>query len=62
MNDFILVKLKEIVYLQNIIKKHDLNYKSERGKTYNIGKHSSPIAFLRDIYEVYLLLEDADDK
>ena len=33
MNDLILDNLKEIVELQNIIKKHDLNYKSKSGKT-----------------------------
>ena len=32
MNDLIRAKLKEIVKLQDIIKKDDLNYKSKRGK------------------------------
>ena len=32
MNDLICAKLKEIVELQGIIKKDDLNYKSKRGK------------------------------
>ena len=51
MNDLICVKLKEIVKLQDIIKKDDLNYKSKRGKTYNFGKHSLLIVLLRDIHE-----------
>ena len=29
-------------------------------KTYNFGKYSLPIAFLRDIHEGYLSLENAD--
>ena len=44
-NDLIRPKLKEIVKLHDIIKKDDLNYKSKRGKTYNFGKYSLPIAF-----------------
>ena len=32
MNNLIRAKLKEIVELQDIIKKGDLNYKSKRGK------------------------------
>ena len=32
-NDLIHVKLKEIIKLQDIIKKDDLNYKSKRKKT-----------------------------
>ena len=34
MNDLIHVNIKEMVELQNVIKKDDLNYKSKRGKTY----------------------------
>ena len=45
MNDLIRTKLKEIVKLQDIIKKDYLNYKLKRGKTYNFGKYSLPIAF-----------------
>ena len=44
MNDLIRAKLKEIIKLQDIIKK-DLNYKSKRGKSYNFGKYSLPIVF-----------------
>ena len=33
MTDLILAKLKEIVILQDIVKKDDINYKSKRGKT-----------------------------
>ena len=47
MNDFIRAKLKEIVKLQDVVKKDDLNYKSKRGKTYNFGKHLLPIVFNR---------------
>ena len=45
MNDLIRAKLEEIVNLQDIIKKDNLNYKSKRGKTYNFGKYSLPIVF-----------------
>ena len=45
MNDLIRVKLKEIVNLQDIIKKDNLNYKSKCGKTYNFDKYSLPIVF-----------------
>ena len=34
MNDLIRANLKEIVELQGIIKKDDLNYKPKQGKTY----------------------------
>ena len=47
MNDLIQAKLKEIVELQDIIKKDDLNYKSKRGKSYNFSKNSLPIVFRR---------------
>ena len=45
MNDLICAKLKEIVKLQHIINKDDLNYKSKHGKAYNFDKYSLPIAF-----------------
>ena len=45
MNDLIRAKLKEIVELQDIIKKDDLNYKSKQGKAYNLSKYSLPIVF-----------------
>ena len=35
LNDLIWVKLKKMVYLQEIIKKDDLIYKSKSEKTYN---------------------------
>ena len=47
MNDFIRTKLKEMVKLQDIVKKDNLNYKSKRGKTYNFGKNLFPIVFNR---------------
>ena len=47
MNDLICAKLKEIVELQDIIKKDDLNYKSKRLKIYKFGKYSLPIVFKR---------------
>ena len=45
MNDLLRAKLKEIVELQDIIKKDYLNYKSKRGKTYNFSKYLLPIVF-----------------
>ena len=45
-----------------LLKKGDLNYKSERGKTYNFSKYLLPIAFLRDIHEGHLSVEGADNK
>ena len=45
MNDLSRVKLKQIMKLQDIILKNDLNYKSKRGKTYNFGKYLLPIIF-----------------
>ena len=45
MNDLIRAKLKEIVKLQDIIKKDDINYKSKRGKTCNFGKYLLRIVF-----------------
>ena len=39
MNYLIRAKLKEIVKLQDIIKKDGLNYKSKCGKTYNFAKY-----------------------
>ena len=62
MSDLTCVKLKEIVKLQDIIKKDGLNYKSKRGKTYNFGKYSLSIVFLRHIHDGYFSLEDADNK
>ena len=62
MNDLIHAKLKEIVELQDIIKKDDLNYKSKRGKTYIFIKFLQPIVFLRDIHEGHLSIEKADNK
>ena len=44
-NDLIRIKLKEIVKLQDIIKKDEINHKSKRGKAYNFGKYSLPIIF-----------------
>ena len=61
MNDLIRAKLKEIVKLQDIVKKDDLNYKSKSGKIYNFGRYSLLI-FLREIHEGHLSLENADLK
>ena len=47
MNDLICSKLKEIVELQDIIKKDDLNYESKRGNIYNFSKYSLPIVFFQ---------------
>ena len=48
MNDLISAKSKEIVEMQDIIKKED---KSKRRKTYNFSKYSVPIISLRDVHE-----------
>ena len=44
------------------LKKDDLKYKLKRGKTQTFGKYSLPIAFLKDMNEGYLSLENADFK
>ena len=62
MSDLIRVKLKEIVELQDIIKKDDLNYELKHIKTYNFSKYSLSIVFLRDIHEGHLSIEKADNK
>ena len=62
MNHLIRDKSKEIVKLQDVIKKDDLNYKSKRGKTLNFAKYSLPIPFLRDIYKGDSSIEKADNK
>ena len=45
MNNLIRTKLKEIVELQDIIKKDDLNDKLKCGKTHNFSKYSLPNVF-----------------
>ena len=45
MDDLIRDKLKQIVNFQDIIITVDLNYKSKRVKTYNVGKYSLYIVF-----------------
>ena len=62
MNDLICFKLKEILKLQDIIKKDDLNYKSKPGKINNFSEYSLPIVFLRDIHNRYLSLKGTDDE
>ena len=61
-NDLVCAKLKEIVLLQDIIKKDDLNYTSKCVKANNFSKYSLPILFLRDIQEGHLSIEKADNK
>ena len=51
MNNLICANLKEIVKLQDVIKKDDLNYKSKGRKTDNFGKYSLLIVFSKDIHE-----------
>ena len=58
MNDLIGRKFKKMVEL---LQKDDLNYKSNRRKTYDFSKNSLPI-ILRDIHERYLQIEKADNK
>ena len=62
MNDLIRAKLKEIVKLQDINKKDDLDFKSKREKTYNFSKYLLPIVFLRDIHQGHLSIATADNK
>ena len=45
MNNLIRTKLKEIVELQDIIKKDDLNDKLKCGETHNFSKYSLPNVF-----------------
>ena len=45
MNDFICTMLKQIIELQDIIKKEYLKYKSKCRKTYNFGKHLLSLLF-----------------
>ena len=45
MNNLVRATLKEIVNLQDIIKKDGLNYKSKRKKVYNFSQYSLPIVF-----------------
>ena len=58
--DLVLAKLKEIVELQDIIKKDDLNYKSKGRRTYYFSKYLVPIGFIGDVHEVHLLIKGAD--
>ena len=60
MNDLICFKLKEIVKLQDIVKKDDLKYRSERAKMLVNIHHL--VFFLRDIHNGYLSLEKTDNK
>ena len=62
MNDLTCAKLKEIIELQDIIKKDVLNCKSKRAKTYNFSKNSLPIVFVRVIHEGNLSIEKAGNK
>ena len=61
MSDLTIGKLKEIIWLQDIIKPNELDYKSKYGKTYNFSKNFLPIVFLKDIYERELT-EETDNK
>ena len=62
MNHLIRAKLKEIVELQDFIKKYELNYKSKCGKTDNFSIYLLPILFLRNIHEGHLSIEKPDNK
>ena len=44
-NNLIRPKIKEIIDVQDIIAKDDLNYKSKHRKTCNFSKYSLPIVF-----------------
>ena len=43
--DFFFLKKKEIVEMQNVIKKDNLNCKRKPEKTYYLGKYLLPIVF-----------------
>ena len=45
MNDLVCARLKEIVNLQDIIKKNGLHYKSKNRKVYSFNEYSLPIVF-----------------
>ena len=60
MNDLIRAKFKEIIELQDIVKKDDLNYKSKRGKPI-ILVNIHHLFFLRDIDEGQLSIIKADN-
>ena len=66
-NNLICAKLREIVKLQNILPKNDLNYRSKRGKTYklmvnmvNVMVNIHYLLLFKGIHEGYLSLENAD--
>ena len=62
LNDLIINKLKEIMQLQNNIKLDDLEYATKRRKNYNFSRYSLTIVFLKDIHEINLSLEYADEE
>ena len=63
MNDLIRAKLKEIIELQDIVKKNDLNYNSKRKITYNFSKYLlTTYCFLRDTHVGPLSIEKAVKK
>ena len=62
MNDLVWDKLKEIVHMQDVIRKHELHYKAKCREIYSFNECSLHIVFLRDIHEEHLSLADADDK
>ena len=62
MNFLICDKLKEIIKLQDIIKKGDLNFKSKQGKNCNFCKYSLPIVIFSGIHEGTLSTEKTNNK
>ena len=62
MNNLTAYKLTEIIQLQDIIKSNELDYKLKHRKTYNFNKYPSSIFFLRYIYDIELILEEADNE
>ena len=60
MNDS--VRAKEIINLQDNIKTDEPHYKSKRRKVFNFNKYYLPFAFLKDMHEGNLSLEDAGDE
>ena len=62
MNFLICDKLKEIIKLQDIIKKGYLNFKPKQGKNCNFCKYLLPIVFFSGIHEGKLSTEKTNNK
>ena len=52
----------QIVKLEDIIEKDDLNFKSKRGKTRNLGKYSLPTVYGKGYTWRIFIIKNADYK